>query len=103
MPAPSECPVCGGAVPPKAKSCPHCGADERTGWDEDASRYDGLDLPDSAFDDDDGAEPENHPARGSRARRPGARRTFPHPIWILVALGLVIWFAIRALTSIGVL
>lgn len=44
-----ECPVCGAEVPAKARACPECGADERTGWNEDATRYDGLDLPDSEF------------------------------------------------------
>jgi hypothetical protein len=95
---PSECPVCGGAVPRKAKACPHCGADERSGWDDDSTRYDGLDLPDSAFDDDG-----DRPAKRSTFSKQRARGGFPHPIWILVALGLVIWFAIRALTMIGVL
>lgn len=42
---PTECPVCGEAVPRGARACPGCGADERSGWDEDATRYDGLDLP----------------------------------------------------------
>jgi len=50
---PETCPVCGETVPRGAKACPGCGADERSGWDEDAARYDGLDLPDSAFADDD--------------------------------------------------
>ena len=40
-------------MPPKARACPQCGADERTGWDEEATRYDGLDLPESAFDRDE--------------------------------------------------
>lgn len=75
---PSECPVCGAAVPPRARSCPGCGADERTGWDEEASRYDGLDLPDSAFTED-----ENSPAK-----RP-LRRSL-HPLWWLVGLLLLI-------------
>ena len=48
--APSECAQCGAAVPRRARACPECGADERTGWRE-ASPYDGLDLPDSAWDD----------------------------------------------------
>lgn len=52
--APAACANCGTAIPPRALSCPECGADERTGWREtDATRYDGLDLPDSAFADDD--------------------------------------------------
>lgn len=41
---PSECAVCGAAIPRHARSCPACGADERTGWRE-TSIYDGLDLP----------------------------------------------------------
>lgn len=49
---PTECPVCGDDVPRGAKSCPGCGADERTGWNEEATRYDGLDLPGEAFDED---------------------------------------------------
>ena len=52
MKAPETCPVCGAAVPPKAKACPECGADERSGWNEDDSIYDGLDLP----GEDDGLE-----------------------------------------------
>ena len=43
---PESCPVCGEAVPRHAKACPGCGADERSGWDEEATRYDGLDLAD---------------------------------------------------------
>lgn len=39
-----NCPNCGAEVPKKAKSCPDCGSDEKTGWSEDAM-YDGLDLP----------------------------------------------------------
>jgi len=48
-PPPSECANCGAAIPRRARACPACGADERTGWRE-ASIYDGLDLPDSADD-----------------------------------------------------
>jgi hypothetical protein len=45
-----ECPVCGEDVPAKAKSCPHCGACEKSGWNEEARGADGLDLPDDDFD-----------------------------------------------------
>ena len=46
---PETCPNCGAEVPPKARDCPECGADEQTGWSE-AARTDGLDLPDQNFD-----------------------------------------------------
>ncbi|WP_255558863.1 large ribosomal subunit protein bL32 [Horticoccus luteus] len=51
-PPPAECAQCGAPIPPRAHACPACGADERTGWRE-TSIYDGLELPDSAFADDD--------------------------------------------------
>lgn len=45
-----ECPVCGEDVPAKAKACPHCGACEKSGWNEENRGADGLDLPDGEFD-----------------------------------------------------
>jgi predicted nucleic acid-binding Zn ribbon protein len=51
-----ECANCGAAIPRHARACPECGADERSGW-RDASVYDGLDLPDSAYDDPPQARP----------------------------------------------
>ncbi len=48
--APEICPSCGAEVPPRALACPECGADERTGWNEEATRSDGLDLPDDSAD-----------------------------------------------------
>ncbi len=59
--APAECPVCGEDVPRGAKSCPGCGADERTGWNEDATRYDGLDLPEHAYEENSPPQREQHP------------------------------------------
>ena len=55
---PEICPVCGEAVPRRAKSCPGCGADEKSGWNEEDTRYDGLDLPDESFDRDKFLEEE---------------------------------------------
>jgi hypothetical protein len=60
---PAECPVCGEPVPRGAKACPGCGADERSGWNDEATSYDGLDLPDEAFDEDQPLTPVHRPPR----------------------------------------
>jgi hypothetical protein len=52
MKSPEVCPVCYEEVPPRAKACPSCGADERSGWNEDNLIYDGLDLPSEAWEED---------------------------------------------------
>ena len=62
MRAPPECAVCGATLPPRAKACPECGADERTGWRE-ASVYDGLDLPAEAWREGDETDAAPQPAR----------------------------------------
>ncbi len=49
---PEICPNCGAKIPPKARACPECGADEQTGWSEEAHAG-GLDLPDENFDYND--------------------------------------------------
>jgi len=74
---PESCPVCGAAVPAGARACPECGADERSGWDEEKTRYDGLNLPDSAFEDDD---PQH---------RREMKQT-PSVFWWVVAVGLLL-------------
>ncbi len=53
METPEVCPVCGEEVPRGAAACPECGADERSGWREDADTSGGLDLPDEEFDYDE--------------------------------------------------
>ena len=62
-PPPDECANCGGRIPRRAKACPGCGADERTGWRE-TNLYDGLELPDEAWEDE----------RPTRKNRPPDRR-----------------------------
>ncbi|MEI6808965.1 MAG: zinc ribbon domain-containing protein [bacterium] len=47
------CPICGEDVPSNAMACPGCGADEKTGWNEERTRLDGLDLPDDDFNYDE--------------------------------------------------
>jgi hypothetical protein len=83
---PAECPVCGDPVPRGAKACPGCGADERSGWDEEAARYDGLDLPDEAFDDE--RNPEPAPVR----RAPMDRTWLALTVLLLFALIMTILF-----------
>lgn len=77
---PFECPICGAAVPPNASACPDCGADERTGWNEEATRYDGLGLPEEKVDD------------GESLRDEGLKpRVVPKGVsifWWLIGLGL---------------
>lgn len=46
---PEFCPVCGAEVPPNAKACPGCGADEKSGWSEETDAEE-LGLPDEDFD-----------------------------------------------------
>ena len=84
--APAECPVCGEAVPPRATACPYCGADDRTGWNEDDTRYDGLDLPETAFTED---------GENASPRRP--LRRGPHPLWLVVGALLLLWLVLLAL------
>jgi len=90
---PDECANCGAALPRDAKSCPDCGADERTGWrDDDRTRYDGLDLPDSAFSDDS-APPASHPSRANAPRRVNGLPWY----WWCVGLLLLVLLALSFL------
>lgn len=51
--APEFCPNCGAEVPERAKSCPECGADDETGWNDRATEQRlGVSDPDE-FDHDD--------------------------------------------------
>lgn len=89
-PAPDECAQCGGDIPRKAKACPHCGADERTGWRE-ASVYDGIEFPD---------EEENERNAEAEAEAAGKERGGLPWYWTAVALVFLILsvlYAMRAL------
>lgn len=79
MSPPDSCANCGADIPRKARACPECGADERTGWRE-TSIYDGLDLPDSGAD-------------GSPARAGRPVKLF----WMLVGIGLLILLTLGTL------
>ncbi|PAW79831.1 MAG: hypothetical protein B9S32_00445 [Verrucomicrobia bacterium Tous-C9LFEB] len=78
---PGDCPVCGEFVPKQAKACPGCGADAKSGWQEDDA-HDGLDLPDAEFDynafvaEEFGGNP--------------TRKTNLHPVWWITAVVLIV-------------
>jgi len=52
---PEVCPICGAGVPRQAKACPGCGADEETGWSDEALQATAADLglPEAEFDYDE--------------------------------------------------
>lgn len=83
---PEICPNCGASVPRNAKACPECGADEHTGWSEEA-RNAGLDLPDEDFDYQDFVQ-----------REFGKGKPVPHGLhwfwWLVAVLVLIafVWF-----------
>jgi len=88
---PDNCPNCGAEVPAGAKACPACGADEKTGWSEEA-HVGGLNLPDETFDYDEFVD-----------REFGKKKVLPHGIswfwWavaiVLAALFLAAMFGLR--------
>jgi hypothetical protein len=82
---PEICPNCGAEVPPRAKACPQCGSDEKTGW-SDQAQYGSLDLPDEKFDYDEYVEREF----GGKSPKPRGLNWF----WWFVALLLVIALAL---------
>ena len=66
---PEICPVCDEDVPPKALSCPNCGACHESGWkdeDDEAAEevdYSVLDLPVEVLDEDERKQVERLRAR----------------------------------------
>lgn len=82
---PTECTQCGADIPPRARACPGCGADERTGWRE-PSVYDGLNLPDDETDDDARSAP--------RSSRPRDRLAW---YWVLTIVAVLLLLIVSAL------
>ncbi len=79
---PSECPVCGATVPRSARACPECGADEKSGWNEESTVHDGLDLPDESFDYE-----ETLKEQGLRRRH---KPKGVSGLWWLVGIGVLV-------------
>jgi RNA polymerase subunit RPABC4/transcription elongation factor Spt4 len=82
---PEICPNCGASVPPRARACPACGADEKTGWSEKATADRlGISDPDD-FDYDEFAREEFGTTKSPKPR--GIRW-----LWWAVALVLALLF-----------
>lgn len=82
--APEICPNCGALVPDDAMSCPDCGADENTGWNDRATGQ-RLDLPDDEFDYDTFIEEEFSEQQPNRLKVEGVS-------WLMWAAGLLLVF-----------
>jgi hypothetical protein len=82
---PEICPVCGEDVPRNVLACPQCGADDKSGWREDADRYDGVDLPEHDFNYDEFIKQEF----GSQAKPAGLKT-----IWWIVGIILIVAFVL---------
>jgi hypothetical protein len=87
MRPPEVCPNCGAQVPPKARACPECGADEHTGWSEEA-RADGLGLPDESFDYADFVKQEF----GKEGPVPRGIHWFWWVVALLLAAGFILYW-----------
>jgi hypothetical protein len=88
---PEFCPCCGAEVPPNAKACPGCGADEKTGWAEEAGGS-GIGLPDEDFDYEEFVKREF----GGGKKNPIPRGI--HWFWWLVAVLIIaafVWGLLR--------
>lgn len=89
LPSPPEvCPVCGTEVPRNALACPECGADDRSGWREDADAVDSG-LPDDDFDYEEFVK--NEFGNGAPSRF--------HLGWWITAILLLLAFALWLLLS----
>ena len=72
-----ECPVCGEDVPANAKSCPECGACEKSGWSGEADE-----LPDTEFD---------YGKFVAEEFGGGAKKSPAQWFWWTIALALIAW------------
>jgi hypothetical protein len=85
-PPPEVCPACGEDVPRKAKACPECGACYESGWNEEEAVYDGTDITEHGYRDEEEFDYDEWRAREEgRARLPGEL----HPMWKIAAIALV--------------
>jgi hypothetical protein len=83
---PETCPNCGADVPSGAKACRECGADDQTGWSDQAYAS-SLNLPDESFDYDDFVKRE---LAGKKSPVPRGIRWY----WWLGAIAVIAAFLI---------
>lgn len=74
-------------MPPRAKACPECGADEETGWSDEADASN-LGLPDDSFDYDEFVKREFEGESPEKSNK---------SLWMIVALVLAVLFLLLAL------
>lgn len=79
---PEQCPNCGTDLPRRARVCPECGADERTGWSEQAAA-DHLGIHDpEAFDHEAFVREEFGEGRRGRVGK--------QPLWVWVVAAILL-------------
>jgi hypothetical protein len=81
------CPQCGESVREDARSCPHCGSDDETGWHPYAEE-DSIELPGDNEDD-----------TPCGATRPGATSAFVILLLLVALLGVIALYGFRGLFS----
>ena len=93
-PPPEVCPVCGEDVPRNAKACPECGSCYESGWNEQESVYDGVDIPDHGYEDNEKFDYERW-----RAREEGRERVRGevNPVWKWTIIITLIAFVVSLL------
>jgi uncharacterized membrane protein YvbJ len=86
--APELCPVCGEDIPRGSLACPECGADHKSGWREDASTYDAVDVSDEDFNYDEFIRKEF----GSGPKPAGVKTVWWIAAVILILILVTIYF-----------
>ena len=84
------CPVCGEEVHPNARACPSCGADDRSGWRDDAGATD--DASALGLGDDEDFDYDEFVAREFGAERPAS----PRQGWVWWAVAVLLLGALAA-------
>lgn len=85
---PEYCPNCGAEVPAKAKACPECGADEKTGW-SDQAYTERLGLPDEEFNYNEFVEREFGGGKPRISRRKHLWKFVAATLAALIIYGLI--------------